>query len=53
MYTAELRTLGSLKANHEKFIAGAKPKDCMNVVNFPLLRGDNEDYILDLVYVPR
>ena len=52
-YEAELRTFGFNRQQAKKFQANKKTaaKDCFNVVNEPVLDADDDDYILDVIFI--
>ena len=52
-YEADLRTFGFNREQARKFQANKKTaaKDCFNVVNEPVLDAEDDDYILDVIFI--
>ena len=52
----DLRTIGSLREMAKAYIeAGGKrsnAKDFFNVVNMPLLQRDDDEFVLDIIFIP-
>ena len=54
-FSANFRTIEHLKENAQKFMAQTpkiKSKECFNVVNPPLFYAQDDEYVLDLIFIP-